>query len=678
MWQVVGGENTGIMVRKGKDLKSVAEEERLKKGSIIEEVVLDGQRLQYKMVVGSGPEEGWVSLSLKGKDLVVPEGSIGHAKKFPQMFFNTPVPKQTYKEFIEEHNKSRMAADSPLGPLESYAQGLMEGRVRAGATGRQPTNPDDPVDADFEKRRELVANNVPKVIEELEKYKHPPGMIRKTKKELEAEAPAMLPGDSYGLDVPPNLDALEKLGAPWLTKAFRAAGTIAADNSVTKIVVFKRLPVTTKDSAGGAGAKAFLTLEYEKPDPELHTELFVKLPWDTVGDKDTGGCAMYRFKLSSGMSGDMEYQECTIYHFLGHILPFQTPKFYFADICRSNTNYILITEKILFGGSADYFGGKHKKTFEKYEVLPVAEKYFDFERPPKQRYEMYYAIMRAMARMAAWDHNKHFDFLPKEITGANRYPMPCLGMFEFPMKQKPQKRAMGAKIAATCFKSMKELVREKGKRCFPLELRNDDFFKALEAGMADAAVYKDDIAMYGLLFPEMISFTHVNCQSDNAYFWYNSTDEIDCGIIDWGGAGPMPLVNMFQGALTSCEGDVLAEHEVGFIRCYIETFHGECGIKLNLGEIHRLFQMYQLVSANGYCINIEQDIFVEVPRERWGNIDSIENPLIIENWNTRCYTYMIRSNLRYLYCHWKKNGQRLTPHKALQDWLEYWKSKGLE
>jgi len=73
MWEVVGGvDKGGIMVRQGQDLKSPALAERLSTGALVEQVSLKGDRLQYRLSKGTGPEEGWISIKISGKDLAVP------------------------------------------------------------------------------------------------------------------------------------------------------------------------------------------------------------------------------------------------------------------------------------------------------------------------------------------------------------------------------------------------------------------------------------------------------------------------------------------------------------------------------------------------------------------------------------------------------------------------------
>lgn len=78
-WEVVGGgDKGGILIREGQALTSPATAERLSTGSIVEEIELIGERLHYKLVegTGTGPAEGWASLKIAGKDLLIPKEDI--------------------------------------------------------------------------------------------------------------------------------------------------------------------------------------------------------------------------------------------------------------------------------------------------------------------------------------------------------------------------------------------------------------------------------------------------------------------------------------------------------------------------------------------------------------------------------------------------------------------------
>ncbi|CAK9033958.1 58 kDa phosphoprotein (Heat shock-related protein) (HRP) [Durusdinium trenchii] len=69
-WEVVGGaDKGGVVVRKGFELKSSEASCRLCTGAIVEELELRGERLRYRRLSGTGPDEGWISISLKDKVL---------------------------------------------------------------------------------------------------------------------------------------------------------------------------------------------------------------------------------------------------------------------------------------------------------------------------------------------------------------------------------------------------------------------------------------------------------------------------------------------------------------------------------------------------------------------------------------------------------------------------------
>eukprot|EP00811_Abedinium_folium_P034515 NODE_738_length_2792_cov_10.323827.p1 GENE.NODE_738_length_2792_cov_10.323827~~NODE_738_length_2792_cov_10.323827.p1 ORF type:complete len:595 (-),score=163.32 NODE_738_length_2792_cov_10.323827:1008-2534(-) len=69
-WKVIGGRETGgIIVRCGASAKS-EQIGRLQYGATIDEVSCVGDRLEYTLVKGVGPETGWVSFEVRGKDLL--------------------------------------------------------------------------------------------------------------------------------------------------------------------------------------------------------------------------------------------------------------------------------------------------------------------------------------------------------------------------------------------------------------------------------------------------------------------------------------------------------------------------------------------------------------------------------------------------------------------------------
>ena len=59
------------MVREGRSFASPpAQPERLSTGARVEEILLSGERLRYRLIEGTGPSIGWISTALNGKELV--------------------------------------------------------------------------------------------------------------------------------------------------------------------------------------------------------------------------------------------------------------------------------------------------------------------------------------------------------------------------------------------------------------------------------------------------------------------------------------------------------------------------------------------------------------------------------------------------------------------------------
>ncbi|CAE7333337.1 ndor1 [Symbiodinium sp. CCMP2456] len=72
VWEVVGGaDKGGILVRESSDLSSAILDSRLATGAKVKEVQWQDGRLGYELVSGTGPAKGWVTVNLKGKDLLV-------------------------------------------------------------------------------------------------------------------------------------------------------------------------------------------------------------------------------------------------------------------------------------------------------------------------------------------------------------------------------------------------------------------------------------------------------------------------------------------------------------------------------------------------------------------------------------------------------------------------------
>ncbi|CAE7326460.1 unnamed protein product [Symbiodinium necroappetens] len=72
LWEVVGGAgHGGVLVRSGPALSDELCEARLATGAVVKKVEERDGRLCYELVRGDGPTTGWVSMKLRGRDLLV-------------------------------------------------------------------------------------------------------------------------------------------------------------------------------------------------------------------------------------------------------------------------------------------------------------------------------------------------------------------------------------------------------------------------------------------------------------------------------------------------------------------------------------------------------------------------------------------------------------------------------
>jgi len=77
LWQVIGGtEFGGIRVREGREMNTEFLPWRLSTGALVRELELCNERLFYQKVEGDGPFQGWVTIRVSGKDLLVKKAGL--------------------------------------------------------------------------------------------------------------------------------------------------------------------------------------------------------------------------------------------------------------------------------------------------------------------------------------------------------------------------------------------------------------------------------------------------------------------------------------------------------------------------------------------------------------------------------------------------------------------------
>ncbi len=172
-------------------------------------------------------------------------------------------------------------------------------------------------------------------------------------------------GDATGLAIPAHTKALREAGEDFLTDAFRAFGSLAADNRVTRITRFEPCPF------GSTGEKLFLSVEYAREEPGLPRDLFVKFSRDF---KD-----IFRDRRRGELEAEIRLAELS----RSENFPIAVPRACFADFHAASGTGMIITGRIDFGEGG--IEKMHAKCMDHELAEPLAH---------------YRAIVTALARLA--------------------------------------------------------------------------------------------------------------------------------------------------------------------------------------------------------------------------------------------------------------------------------------
>ena len=469
---------------------------------------------------------------------------------------------------------------------------------------------------------------------------------RLTREELATAAAQVSSGAWYGLPIPRSFEELQSpaFGEAWLSGALHAAGTLPESCNVARLVKLHELELSGEDAQGGAGHKAILTVEYTGAAEELagvHTQLFVKLPWRLDLPSGTAlaeQATHYRHVLSS-QYGDGDGLELSAYMFLEGLLPVRIPKFYFGDICRASTNYVLITECIPYtpGPPAAATGDEAaaQAAAQAGAILPKCGKYQDHRLPNSADY--YFALLRSMARIAAaekrgalGEHRAVFagssGTLGRSAGGTSRVPV------DSPARRESRRQASGGMLDI-----LVDFITNVATGLFPPELRDPAFLRRFKAQCVECSAFFAHAAHYVARQPDYAAFTHVNLQIDNGFFWRDEAGALHAGLLDWYNCGVAPFAQVFQGCLSGAEPSVLAAHEDGLMRCFVDEYVREGGPQISWEELRRQWRLLFVTSLVAQIQFIQTDILREgVPRAEWPSIASRDDPRVMGRWNVRC------------------------------------------
>lgn len=373
-------------------------------------------------------------------------------------------------------------------------------------------------------------------------------------------------GDSLGLDIPAHSEALRAGGPEFLTRAFRAAGAISADNSVTGITEFREI------SGGSTGRKLLLGVAYDKPRPDLHTELFVKFSRDFDDElRDAARVQMEREVLFALLSRSPDF-------------PIAVPVCYFSDYHRDSGTGILINQRIAFGAAG---------TERHYS------KCLDYRMPDQLGH--YRALIRSLARLAGTHRaghlpavvESHFPFDPGSLAVSRRDPY--------------TPGQIGERVVR-----YGEFAREY-PAILPENIRSEAFLARLAH---EAPRFQGMVAVAQRILqsrPEMIALCHWNAHVDNAWFWRKGRGELECGLMDWGNVSQMNVAMAIWGCLSGAEPSIWNDQLQALLTLFVAEFGQSGGPALDIGTLELHLTIYVAMMGLAWMLDAPRLILANAP-----------------------------------------------------------------
>jgi hypothetical protein len=367
-------------------------------------------------------------------------------------------------------------------------------------------------------------------------------------------------GDHFGLPIPADPAALRASGTTFLTQAFRISGSLTADNTVTRVSRFEEVP------GGSTGRKLLLRVEYDKPDAQAHTDLFVKFSRDMDNPvRDRGKTQMESEVLFASLSAAPGF-------------PITVPTTQFADYHRDTGTGILVTERIHFGANG---------------IERQYHKCLDYEMPDPL--DHYRALLTALARLVGYHRSGRLR--PDQ---AGRFPIDL------------RAAQVGERVPLSADKLDRRLSRlaefaQTSPGLLPANVRSPQFIARLRDDAPRFLQHEPAVWSHLAGQPDYIALCHWNANVDNAWFWRspdNPDNHVHCGLLDWGCVGQMNVAMALWGAMSGAETDMWDNHLDDLLRLFVGEIRTCGGPTLDMSELHHQLMLYVGIMAVAWLLDV--------------------------------------------------------------------------
>jgi hypothetical protein len=409
-------------------------------------------------------------------------------------------------------------------------------------------------------------------------------------------------GDATGLDIPAHAAALRLAGIAFLTEAFHHFGSLSAQNRIVRITRFEPFP------GGNSGHKVLLSVEYERTEPGLHSNLFVKFSRDFTD----------AFRDRRRHELEAEVRLATLSR--RPSFPINVPAACFADFNHDSGTGIVITQRIAFGVGS---------------IEPLRSKCMDHELSEPLAY--YRAIVSTLAKLAAAHKSGAlspqvdalFPFDPATAAAADPIPWN-----EQQLRERVERYAA---FAATC------------PQLLPSHLAAPTFIARLQREAVHFLRHEAAVKQYLHANRDYIALCHYNAHIDNAWFWRDAAGERQCGLLDWGRVRQMNVAYALWGSLCGASLDIWDKHFDELLGLFVGELHARGGPRLEPAELELHMNFYVATIGLALLMDTPELVLSRLPEA--GNADGPLDPILRRNEVARHFLHVFTAFLNLWHSH---------------------------
>lgn len=404
-------------------------------------------------------------------------------------------------------------------------------------------------------------------------------------------------GDATGLALPADPATLRDAGADYLTTALRRFGTLAPDNRVRRVLRFQEC------GGGSTGRKALLDVEYERPQPGLRTELFVKFSRDFDNPRRDRGKSQMELEVNfAALSARTD-------------LPVSVPVCVFADYHRESCTGMLLTERIAYGTGT---------------IEPHYDKCLDYTMP--HALEHYEALLGSVARLGG---SHRAGRLPATVADQFRYDA--------------DKVSVGKRVrysAADRTERIRALAAFGSAHPGLVPPPTAAFTERMLVDVGRIAAAENAILEWLYSTGDHIALCHWNANVDNAWFWRSGVGALQCGLMDWGCVSVMNVAMALWGSLCSAETEIWEKHLDHLLTHFATVYAGAGGPDLDLQVLRAQLMLYIAVMGVAWLLDTPGILTAAVPE--LADVADRHDPRISGDESARAPLLML-NNMLYLW-----------------------------